>query len=170
MKEGRVRRVCLITSAHVCSHPRVIKEAGALQEAGFQVRVVSMNHEASKDLLDKAMVENRHWQLHTVDAQRRGKGRMTWLLASLRQKLFCSASFLRRVDRGSDLAFSRFLPELTRLAWAEPADLFIAHTPQTLPVCVAAANAFGTIAGVDFEDLFSGMKRFDAESTLEDTL
>lgn len=169
MSAGR-NKICLLTTTHVSYNPRLVKEADALANAGFDVRVVAVNAEPVKAALDAALMKGRPWRLQTLDAQRGGKGHRTWLVGSVRQKLFKSFSWLQRSERGAELALSRFLCELTRLATAEPADLFIGHTLQVLPVVVQAAQFFNVRAGMDFEDSFTDMRPLAAPPSSEDEL
>ncbi len=45
---GVERRICLVTSAHVSYNPRLLKEADALHQTGYAVRVVAMELEPDK--------------------------------------------------------------------------------------------------------------------------
>ena len=37
----KVERICLVSPGHLSSNPRLVKEADALHEAGYAVRVVA---------------------------------------------------------------------------------------------------------------------------------
>src|SRR5262249_19221409 len=126
-------------------------------EAGYQVRVVAMNLESAKAEWDHRLMADRTWRLETVDACRDTfRGRFTWARASLRQHLYRNWHQLRKHGAKLEPAFSRFLPELGRLAAREPADMVIAHPLQALPSAAFAARRWGAKLGFDAEDFHRG--------------
>lgn len=158
------RRICLLTSAHLSYNPRLLKEADALAEAGHRVRVVSLDLEPLKREWDRRLMATRTWEhmpLHVT--------RPRWLIAGTRQKVLERHP---RLWRGAceDLAFSRYLPLLTKLASSRPADLFIAHTLQALPAAHRAARAQGAKLGFDAEDFHRGELPDVPETALTRTL
>lgn len=149
------KRICLVTSAHLSYNPRLLKEADALHEAGYAVRVVAMNLEAAKAAYDERLMRSRSWRLETVNARRDSlTGRIRWLSAAVRQQ-FWQAVFHRR-GLGLERAHSRYYPELRRLAGRESADLFIAHNLPALPAAAFAAARWGGRPGFDAEDFHRG--------------
>lgn len=156
-KTDNSKRVCLVTTLHISYNPRLVKEADALTEAGYDVRVVAVNREPAKWKLDQLLMTDRRWRLDALAAQRRGRGRFTWLHSTLRQQLRLRWSFLRANRAGRELALSRYLSGVTKLARRERADLYVAHSVEAMPAAVAAARRWRAKAGVDFEDLYSGM-------------
>ena len=77
-------KICLVTSGHVTYCPRLVKEADALQAAGYEVRVVALNHEATKAELDDRLMSKRTWPLARIEVQRGGRGHGNWRWAALR--------------------------------------------------------------------------------------
>ena len=149
--------ICLVTSQHLSYNPRLLKEADALHEAGYLVRVVAMRLERSKAEWDARLMTNRGWKLETVNVGRDNfSGRFNWLKGALRQKLYQRFTWLRRGLNGAEMAFSRHWPELARLAAREPADLFIAHNLQALPAAANAAQRWNGKLGFDAEDFHRG--------------
>jgi hypothetical protein len=163
-----LKKICLVSTGHLSTNPRALKAADALAAAGFDVRVVTINYDPSKWRVDQALMASRRWVYQGVKVPAQGFSRGLWLRSALRQKLYLNCGILRRRPRGPELALSRYLPQLTRLAGTEPADLFIAHSVQAMPATVAAARQWQAKAGVDFEDIFSGMKSFTAPQTWHD--
>ncbi len=165
-----MKKITLISSAQLAYNPRLVKEADALHAAGFAVRVVAMDMDAARAQLDQSLMVGRGWQLEVVTARRNGAGHGLWRRAAFRQKL--SSMLVQGVNTGGlrTLAYSRFAPELARLAAHEPADLFIAHNLPALPAAAQAARRWQAKLGYDAEDFQGGIRRFDAAPTLEDTL
>jgi glycosyltransferase involved in cell wall biosynthesis len=151
-------RFCLVTSAHVCNNPRLVKEADALHDAGHDVRVVAVWTDASNAARDDALIRARRWRLHRVRVARHERAsHLRWLAASLAQAAARGAfdrGVLREVLR--DQAASRFVRHLARAATVAPADVFVGHNLEALPAAVRAARAFGAHVGFDLEDLHSG--------------
>ncbi len=72
------RRFCLVTPAHVCNNPRLVKEADALHAAGHEVRVVSLRSSAAAAARDATVMATRAWRLDVVDVAR-DSARLRWL-------------------------------------------------------------------------------------------
>lgn len=151
-----MKKITLISSAQLAYNPRLVKEADALHAAGFAVRVVAMDMDAARAQLDQSLMARRGWQLEVVTARRNGAGHGVWCRAALRQKL--SSMLVRGVNTGGlqTRAYSRFAPELARLAAREPADLFIAHNLPALPAAAQAARRWQAKLGFDAEDFHRG--------------
>jgi glycosyltransferase involved in cell wall biosynthesis len=148
--QGKRRRICLITSAHISYNPRLVKEADALTEAGYDVRVVSVNVEPKKWQLDRGLMASRTWQLTPLCINRR-----LWLLAGIRQKALAHSSIFWVGDWDA-LAFSRYCRQLAKLALSRQEDLFIAHNLEALPAAFHAARSQGAKLGFDAEDYHRG--------------
>ena len=148
-------RVCLVTTGHPSTNPRLVKEADALTEAGYDVRVVAAKFVAWADAADAAFAD-RPWQTEWV---RFGE------MAAPRNRVFRSAR--RRLGRmlvprlGArrpmlEWALHYVTPELARLAARTPADLYIAHNLGALPAAARAARRHGARLGFDAEDFHRG--------------
>jgi glycosyltransferase involved in cell wall biosynthesis len=141
--------ICLVTPSHLASAPRVVKEADALTEAGFQVTVISARNSAAADPLDEAIRRQVRWQSRRVDL--RGRGRL-------------GRSLLHRAARM--ILAGPGIPPLRLAAWAEssafpalwgetrscPARLYIGHCLTGLAAILPVARAHGAHAGFDAED------------------
>ena len=150
-------KICLVTPLHLSYNPRVLKEADALHAAGHQVRVVAMNLEESKARLDQSLMAPRRWKLEMLNVRRdKPAGRLRWLKATLRQRLYQRIRALEKLPGGLDKAYSRYVLELSRLAAREPADLVIAHVLPALPAAAAAARRWNAKLGFDAEDFHRG--------------
>src|SRR5687768_3557691 len=60
-------RICLVTSQHLYENPRLVKEADALTEAGFSVRVVACRRHEWISRMDDQLLETRSWRCDFVD-------------------------------------------------------------------------------------------------------
>lgn len=150
-------RVCIVTSTHISYNPRALKEADTLSDAGYDVRVVGLNHEDAKLAWDKRLAASRRWRNEAVDARRNHPGGMARCVFSKLR----SGWYERMRDYGLsgwalELAYSRYFPELRALAQREPADLFIAHNLPALPAAAAAAARWSAKLGFDAEDFHRG--------------
>src|SRR5690349_20864773 len=85
--ETNQSRVCLITRDYLSATPRVVKEADALHEAGFDVRVVfSQGGIQSKRVHDSELLIGKPWRWTAVlFAPNRREG-FLWLWTAARQR------------------------------------------------------------------------------------
>lgn len=171
-KEGIIPAgsICLVTATNVASNPRLVKEADALAQAGYVVRVVALSQSAAQASWDRDLMAQRAWRLQTVTAHRDSSGRLRWLFAALRQRASLAAGRLVGTRALRARAYSRFAPELARLAAREPAALYLAHTLPALPAAAQAARWHGARLGFDAEDFQSGIRPLNAQLTEEDRL
>ena len=150
-------KICLVSSQHVSYNPRLVKEADALVEAGYSVRVVAICRLSWMDREDRKLLKGRSWRLETVnyDPSRR-VGLQLWLLSGIRQRTAQWVVSVLGSRMGiAERALGRVYPELRRLAARERADLFLAHNLAALPAASWAAERNGAKLGFDMEDLHS---------------
>jgi glycosyltransferase involved in cell wall biosynthesis len=145
----KAKRICLISPGHLASDPRLVKEADALHEAGFAVRVVAGDTTAEVRPLDATIAARAPWPVAKVGTG----GRSLHLARRLRQELAkrvlgCGIGDLRQAV----WALSALTPGLALAAAAEPADLYIAHYLPALPAAAWAARRHGAKLGFDAED------------------
>lgn len=148
-------RVCLVTTGHPATNPRLVKEAEALSEAGYAVRVVACKFVAWADRAD-AEFEGRPW---TMDWVRFGEMAPRWKDMWMRARRKLARGLIGLVGFWQPLAeraLHYVVPELTRKAEREPADLFIAHNLAALPAATVAARRYGAKLGFDAEDFHRG--------------
>jgi len=153
----KVLRICLVSSAHLSYNPRLLKEAEALHEAGYAVRVVAMRLQSDKGRWDEHLMSTRSWKLERFDACRDNfVGRINWIKGALRQRFYQRSKQLQKRHNGLQTAYSRYFPELHRLVARERADLYVAHTLAALPVAAMAACHWQAKLGFDAEDFHRG--------------
>lgn len=146
-----------MTAGHPSTQPRLVKEADALAEAGYRVRVVATKLVAWADTADREF-EDRPWsdvawarigpfaawpQRQAMRLRRRLLRPLAWRAPQLSPRL-------------ATLAFHDAVPQLIRHAIAEPADLYIAHNLAALAAAHRAAEVHGARLGFDAEDFHRG--------------
>ena len=150
------RRVCLVTTTQPSTNPRLVKEADALAEAGFDVCAIGAYRADWACESDARLLASRAWRFTLIDFRREVSPALFWK-TRIRHKAAVSLSgvpLLRRVVANS--AASRVTPELARAAREMPADLYIAHNLGALPAAAAAARLHGARLGFDAEDFHRG--------------
>lgn len=149
----RSRRICLVSPGHIASNPRLVKEADALHQAGYQVRVVAGDYMAAIRPLDQTILSQSSWQYTKVDlGSPMGHG-----LRRIRQEI------ARQLAQAGILslpvatwAHSPISIRLAKVAASEPADLYIGHCLAALPAVAYAARVHGARFGFDAEDYHVG--------------
>src|ERR1035441_1056117 len=149
-------RVCLVGSTNPCHNPRLVREADTLVRVGYAVRVAAVGAGKGLEQRDERLLRTRGWQLERVDLHSdvwAGKLRSAWMRG--RRRLASAAFQQVKWARFAEYSSCTSLPELTRLASAQPADWIIAHTQTVLPAAAAAAKRWNARLGFDCEDLLS---------------
>src|SRR4051812_46293198 len=104
----RPSRICIVTNLALSHNPRVVKEADALHEAGFDVRVVSSQNLHWVSAWDEELIARKPWRVEIV----------RWSTATLRERWVRYRTYLRqalferillttRVGLSAELAFCR---------------------------------------------------------------
>jgi glycosyltransferase involved in cell wall biosynthesis len=149
-------RVCLVTPAHLSTNPRLVKEADALAGAGADVRVIACTFAPWAEAADRVFADRPWWPPEGVRFGPLG-GPVPRTFYRLRQR--AARVLALRTGLPPPLALRALhpvIPELTRHAQAEPADLYIAHNLEALPAALAAARRHGARLGFDAEDFHRG--------------
>src|SRR5262245_34217851 len=60
------KRICLVSPGHLASNPRLVKEADALHEAGYEVRVVVGDVTPAVRPLDATILARATWPVARV--------------------------------------------------------------------------------------------------------
>jgi len=152
-------RVCVVTSGHMSTCPRMLKAADALHGAGFAVRVVSASHTPWAVEADRALRSTRSWRWDVVDYTK-ATGRRRQIVTGARRRI---AHALTRKMGSSRVptplfvrAYSRVHDELVNAVAAEPADLVYGGTSGALAAVAEAARDQGVPYGLDLEDFHTG--------------
>ena len=148
-------RVCLVTTGHPSTNPRLVKEADALIDAGYAVHGVACKFAGWANCADRRF-EARPW---TMDWVRFGPMAERWRDIALRLRRRVCREVVQLVGPRSGLAERAahyVVPELIRAARQRPADLYIAHNLAALPAAARAAEQHDARLGFDAEDFHRG--------------
>jgi glycosyltransferase involved in cell wall biosynthesis len=163
-RKGRANRVriCLVGAANPSNNPRLLREADLLSQQ-HEVRVVCQGSTRASADADARLLARRCWRLQRVDFLR-----ADWLPSEVFRPERMRSVFVRARRRLAEAAFHSFkanklaefsvcasISELRKLAAAEAADWFIAHTQPALPIAAAAARRWNAKLGFDCEDLLT---------------
>jgi len=148
-----MKRVCLVSPGHIASNPRLVKEANALIEAGFDVRIIAGDYAEFVRPFDEALLSSVKWTCDRV-----GLGsRPVYLWRKLKQKiakiLFDSGWRNMYIAMWSHSVASA---SLAQTASFQAADLYIAHCLAALPAAAIAASKHSAKLGFDAEDFHTG--------------
>ncbi|MBE0541134.1 MAG: hypothetical protein IH623_07095 [Verrucomicrobia bacterium] len=168
-----MKRVCIVTSGHLSTCPRMVKAADALHEAGYAVRVVSANYIAWAREADQRLRESRRWAWSVFDYEK-SRARLDYFKTGVRFKLVQQWARTRGPEWSpfalAARAFSRAYPELLRLVLREPVDFICGGTSGGLPVAFAAAQKLGVPFALDLEDFHSAEQDDNPDSRLAHAL
>ena len=152
------KRVCVITSGHVSSTPRMEKAAEAFADAGYGVRVVRVDQPTWARPADANLRITKSWDWSTVTCDREEHPVGYWKTAIRHKAAKYMASFTSPLGcplQIAILAQSRMYPELLHAALSQPADLFYGGTAGGLAVAAAAGARTNTPYALDLEDFHS---------------
>ena len=148
------KRVCLITPGHLCNCPRLIKEAMALDQSGYQVHIIATAYLPFLADHDD-IIKNSHpnWNIYMKHWER---GSLSGLFKRYQH------AFLRIADRIFSNSFlyvsllNRNYHWQLKKAISINADLYIAHSAGSIAVAAVAASANKAKFGFDAEDYHTG--------------
>ncbi|MDR1989803.1 MAG: hypothetical protein LBQ09_06175 [Acidobacteriaceae bacterium] len=149
-------RICLVTTGQPSTNPRLVKEADALVDAGYQVHVVGAHWAEWADEHDRALLAQKRWTVTLVDWRR---AHAPLLFHKTRVRHWAARHLAGTAINAlvpAAVALSRVGPELQRTARSIPAALYIAHNIGALPAASAAARHHGVRCAFDAEDFHSG--------------
>lgn len=162
-----VDTICIVTPGHPSKNPRLVKEADALTEAGYQVHVIAgdyhqWGHEADAEYRD------RHWRLERVPYGAMASPlRRAWLGGRKRVAEQLAAVMPADMAKLNLRAHHWAIPELVARARSVPAGLFIAHYLPALPAVLQAAEKQNAAVGFDAEDFHRGEYTAGEANTLD---
>src|SRR5258708_221199 len=119
-------RICILTPGALGSNPRVVKEADALHEDGYDVTVISTRTLAHVDQRDDAILAGANWRALRLDFRSRG---VVWRMRRSIQSVYAASFRLTGYGGFADRGCSAFSLPLIAAARPVPADLYIAHYP-----------------------------------------
>jgi glycosyltransferase involved in cell wall biosynthesis len=146
------KSVLLISSGQPSLNPRLVKEADALTNAGYEVTVLYAYWNEWGTRHDKELLAGKKWQAICAGGDPKEK-QLNWFLSRLIQKT--ASSLLKNTNCYSwfaDLAIARSSYFLAVEARKYPADLYIGHNLGALPATVKTAKLHKKPCGFDAED------------------
>ena len=150
-------RICLVTPGNVASNPRLVKEARALQAAGYALRIVAADIIPSLSAYDAEIFAELGCDHARVSA---GLPRHRHLLRAMLQRTARRGLPLLRLPAPrlhvAAWAHHQLTRALAREARRQPADLYLAHNLAALPAAAAAAEDHHSRLGFDAEDFHCG--------------
>ena len=146
-----IKKITLISNSHLTSNPRLVKEAEALNEAGFVVSIIFLQHIAELENFDEDIIK----KLPKVKFYKINFGSKNRASRYLNYKRLLR-KFWIRINPKSKLSENVFFPEFKNLINKNTADLYIGHTLLALPIVAWAAKNNGTKFAFDAEDYHRG--------------
>ena len=156
MEGNNKKTICIVTPGYISSNPRVVKEADALWEAGFKVRVVfSQGNLEGARQFDEILLKEKPWQRSAVRwSPFRRREKLLYYKSKFRYHVVRRLpSFVWSFGRLAEYGEGRIYKEIAKLAVSEKADLYIGHYPVGLAAAAHAAFHCRTKLGYDVEDL-----------------
>jgi len=146
-------KICILTGAHLCCNPRVVKEASALADAGHDVTVLGPAFSEELAALDAKITSAVRWK-HEFTVDLRVNYINIWDRLALRLSRRLARVVIRYIGLESAPALGYGLSRMRDIALKKNADFYIAHQEVGLWVGCELLKA-GKRVGADFEDWYS---------------
>ena len=151
-----MRKIVLVTTGQPSCNPRIVKEADALQKAGFDVTVLYSFFINWATERDEVLLKKVLWKYKMVGGSKI-ESKFYFFFTRVRLKV---NSLLNKYIGNNGLiaerAQARAFDELLNEAKKIKADWYIGHNLGSLPIVVKAAKHNNAKAGFDFEDYHRG--------------
>ncbi|MBX9745640.1 MAG: glycosyltransferase [Hyphomonadaceae bacterium] len=150
------KRICIVTTGHLSTNPRVVKEACALQEAGCRITIVCGDYIPGASALDRK-IARADWTLRQVPFGGRVAARPVHMRQRAGQAV--ARAIVKAGLTNTNIVAAANHPALADISAATceaPADLYIAHYVAALPAAVKAAQLHGARYAFDAEDFHLG--------------
>ncbi|MFA6276965.1 MAG: hypothetical protein WC622_09460 [Pedobacter sp.] len=151
--ELNAKKIVLITSGQPSVNPRLVKEADALIEAGYDIQVIYQYWNRWATDLDEKLLLQKNWKAVRIGGDPINEKLTYWqtrITLKIARKLVKSLGFIGNL---AELAIGRCTSQLVKKAKNTPGDLYIAHNLAALPAAVLAAKYNNVKCGFDAEDL-----------------
>ncbi|MCX6278691.1 MAG: hypothetical protein NT004_11405 [Bacteroidetes bacterium] len=148
-----MKRVCILTQSHLCRNPRVVKEASALNEAGYDVTIITTF--ALRKLLDEDKTLINTSEIKFIGAINLIPGQAS-KLSILKNRIVkrIAEELVARFGIETISALGYGYRRNLRIAKAEKADLYICHEEISTALGCKLIKA-GFKVAFDFEDWYS---------------
>ena len=147
-------RIVIVSGLQLSNNPRVVKEADALGNAGFDVEVLAAVLAANSAERERLLYDSKPWIYTPVidNRQQSAIAKIGWAFKRLRTRLWREVYRYTGITHVAQLGYCG--PELLRLCRERDADFYSVHTEQALWVGRKLASE-GFPVSVDFEDWYS---------------
>ena len=154
-----MKKICIITPGILASNPRVVKEAAALSEAGYQVHLIytrHVNYLISND--EEILNEHPEWTVDYLDwASNTFQARKLKFLSGITRRILeMVVEYSLIPESSTGKLVNRFYFWQLKEAIAQKADLYIAHYPDSIAVAAEAAKTNKSLFAFDAEDYHRG--------------
>ena len=164
MSLSQVKKILLISSGQPSLNPRLVKEADALADAGYDVTVLYAYWNEWGTGFDKELLPSKKWKAICTGGDPLQKNGI-FFLSRLIHKIAKTVNQKTGAKYLIELAIARASYFLLREAKKYRADLYIGHNLGALPATVKAAKANKKPCGFDAEDFH----RFEVSDNINDT-
>jgi glycosyltransferase involved in cell wall biosynthesis len=154
------KHIVLVTTTHLSTNPRLLKEANALSAQGYRVTVLSCYTIKWGYDADQRIIKEAPFNTILVGGTP-NKNLRLWHYGRLRRK---TCSWFPFIPACRIRMFARAYDELLSAAIQLKADLYIGHNLGTLPVVANAAKKHGVPYAFDAEDFHREEAASDAVS------
>jgi glycosyltransferase involved in cell wall biosynthesis len=150
-------KITLVTSSHLSSNPRLVKEAKTLLAAHYELYILcAQNLEELSKFDEEIFKELSQADIYIINYQNNTiKGRYLRIKSAIRSKL-ARIKLFKSLPVYKLVLQSRMLPEMKTALKNIKTDLYIAHTLAALPAAAWAANYHKSKYAFDAEDFHSG--------------
>lgn len=147
------KKICLVTPGHIASNPRIVKEADALHEAGYDVTVIYTETSEEVKVLDLTILNKSDWKYKKVklgSKWKRGCRKAVNKISRFVTDIKIPNAYFARISQNT---FSNLL---NKIVMDHEADLYIGHNLPSLPIVYNAAKKYSAKYGFDAEDYHKG--------------
>ena len=146
------QRICIVTPGALGSNPRVVKEADALQAAGYEVTVISTRTMEAVDALDATVLAQSAWRTVRLDFRNSAQRLPHRLHQEMSRWLFLACKWPALAGH----ALNWMTGPLMRAALQQQAALYIGHYSAGLVAAAHAATHHSAHYAFDAEDFHPG--------------
>lgn len=150
MKYTSGKRICIVTQSHLCRNPRVVKEALALANTGYEVIIINSTYNSALTKEDQHLINHQNIKTIPVSSlEIKGINTFTY-------KLFKKVGdlLIRYFGTQTPLTLGYASWRYKSAALKQNADLYICHQELGLYCGVQLLNSKKKVA-FDFEDWYS---------------
>jgi glycosyltransferase involved in cell wall biosynthesis len=150
---GLVQKIVLVTSGQPSLNPRLVKEADALANAGYEVVVIYQYWNDWGTRLDIELLKTKRWVAHRVGGSPNEQKLIYWYTRIRHKFVNCILKLLGYRNFLVEVAIGRCGFLLIKKAKTIKADLYIGHNLAALSAVVKVAKYHKSKCGFDAEDL-----------------